>query len=443
MHPTISLNNSVQSKLHSKTEHSTTRKSAASVGGVSNSKVTILEDNRQSSVAQRALVSGSVPQGGVVQRLISNSAFKKASQTGWGASLGKETRPETIQHIDSLLRRYGMIGKSKGGKRAQHSNDLKSKTLHSIQTYVFETMRDEGYNPNSGHHGGMTRLVDSIQKEHQKLSDYQVQNRLNLWIPGRATMTTTAKQQLDATWNSITNNRGRINISEQGMNTDTGNRTQVRGFKSQTHAHLARLMATNTGRRLLTSLDSGGHNVNIEPTYTNQSREQQLGGIKAYGAEAPGADREQPLLGGGLGPGVGSASLVRMVPNAKDSEMVDFNAANQPIISPSYIALGHELIHAKHNQSGVAWSPDTHNHGHYQPGQPLAHYHNPEEQHTIAYNHPGPGPVPVTHVTENMMRRDSGLAEREGHTGAMSADVTYSRAFGWLNRNQRFNPRTL
>lgn len=380
----------------------------------------------------------------VAQLSISASAFKKKSQTGIGAWIGKDMRPSSIRQIDTMLRQYHMIRDSKNTRALQNTYNQRSKALHQLQTHVFRTIQNLGYNPNSGHHEAIMILLDDIQREQQRLSTTQIQANLKLWVPGRSQMLQNEQKSMDAAWRSITHNRGRLKVSEKAATT-IAKRQKIQGFREEIHASMARLMGTPTGRRLLMGLDAGPHEVTTEPTYADMTRGQQRALMKAYGNECIGVDREQELPGGGFTPGEGGNSLVRMLPRYMDTEMLDFNAAGQPILSPAFIGLSHELIHALHNQRGVAWDPETHGAERFKAGQSFAHYHNPEEFHTIAYQHavPSEDGVPLAHVTENMIRTESGLSKREGHARIPRRDVTYSKIRGWLNRGKKLKPRLL
>jgi hypothetical protein len=51
--------------------------------------------------------------------------------------------------------------------------------------------------------------------------------------------------------------------------------------------------------------------------------------------------------------GKGSGAGVEIAPGIKDAGMMDFDAAGNPILSPRFIGVGHELVHAAHYGAGT------------------------------------------------------------------------------------------
>lgn len=378
-----------------------------------------LEDGK--SIASDSMRSMASQGCGVVAQLLMNqAAFQASTQTGFGAAVGIETRPADVAAIDAQIAAYHALP----GPAQQADAHARLAALHGIQTAIHTHFSLHGMH-RTGHRDGMLDLLDDVRAEHRLQIGQLVHNGHAPWVPGRVGLPAPDVAAMDATWAHLTGAAvgGSLTINPNVQSVLDGTVAAVPGFRDEMLAHIARLLTTETGRRLVTGLDAGAHAVSIEPTYRDLDRHQAEGMVKAYGAETPGQDQEQAI---GL-PGVGSQSVVRMMPGSTDHQMVDFNAADEPILSPAYIGLGHELIHAMHNQRGVAWAANTHNPGQYAAGKPRAHYHNPEEFHTIAHQEPPVlGVVPEEHLTENMLRAESNLAAREGHTGGRLADVSWS-----------------
>lgn len=373
--------------------------------------------------------------GEVAQLLMTAAAFRTSTQTGLGAVVGRETRPDDVSALDTMIVNYHALP----APATQVHAHARLAALHQIQTSIHQHFNQRAGLHASGHRAGMLALLDDVRVEHQAQIQQLVANNFAPWTPNRATLTAPEVAAMDATWANVTNPAGpggQLSINDQALDVTDDTTAAVPGFRDEMHAHLARLLHTDTGRRLLHGLDTGAHPVRIEPTYRGMPRDEAEGMVKAYGAERPGFDQETPA---GL-PGGGSASVVRMLPGATDHEMVDFNDRDEPILSPAHIGVGHELIHALHNQRGVAWAANTHTPALYAPGGARAHYHNPEEYHTIAHPPPPHGPVPLEHLTENMLRAESNLPAREGHTGGRLADVSWSRWRQSWRLNGR-NPR--
>ncbi len=158
------------------------------------------------------------------------------------------------------------------------------------------------------------------------------------------------------------------------------------GFKEKVIKALKRLMTIPPGRKLLKQLAEGGKDVTIRPSK------------KVTGAAAGAHDDAASKNG------KGSASTVYLDPNLSDKSVKVYDKDGKKLATPVFLALGHELIHASHNQAGTRDTTKT--------GDA---WDNQEEKNTIES---GPG------VTENDLRRSLGLGKRHGHGGEMGADRT-------------------
>ena len=111
----------------------------------------------------------------------------------------------------------------------------------------------------------------------------------------------------------------------------------------------------------------------------------------------------------GAGKDQGSSSVVYLDPNLSNKSFVVRDKDGNELASPVFLILGHELVHAIHNQDGDNDAAASGSAG----------YPNKEEEETIGDRHD---------MTENALRREHGLGVRSGHwardTGHRSATVS-------------------
>jgi hypothetical protein len=86
-----------------------------------------------------------------------------------------------------------------------------------------------------------------------------------------------------------------------------------------------------------------------------------------------------------------------------DARLQVFDAARNHIAAPLYVVLGHELIHARHNDRGVNQRERS---------SVRMEFRNREEELT----------VDGEELSENALRREQGLPARYGHKGG---DLAY------------------
>jgi hypothetical protein len=187
------------------------------------------------------------------------------------------------------------------------------------------------------------------------------------------------KTQTEATYHQIEAGSGRIRITE---NSSSG--TAFPGFREKILKAIQRLLTVTTGRQLINNLESGGHDVTIQPD-------------PAVRANANSTATTNDALRSGTTPGTGATSTLSIDPNQSNRTQRAFDRDGNPISFPFFINLGHELIHAMHNQRG---ENDQTNGA---PSDPA--YDDREEEQTID----GPG------ISENALRRQFGFRRRFGH----------------------------
>lgn len=187
--------------------------------------------------------------------------------------------------------------------------------------------------------------------------------------------------RLKALWDRINAGSGKIKVIE----TDSAGKAHG-GFKASIIAKLGKLMSHPHGRRLVTELDDGGFNVTIKP-----SPGKLLGG----GSTSTTSDALEKTGGAA---GKGAASTIEIDPAVTDTDIKVYDSGGNQISDPVYIFLGHEMIHAHHNQRG---------HNQTRQAATDAAYGNAEEQQTIS----------TGGINENMLRSENGLDARVGHAG--------------------------
>jgi hypothetical protein len=148
-------------------------------------------------------------------------------------------------------------------------------------------------------------------------------------------------------------------------------------------------MSGPKGRELVTSLLSGGFDVTIRP-----SAAKIYGGAQAIRGGAGTLEQASGAAG------AGGTTIIEIDPACTDNDIKVYDRNGAEISDPVYIFLGHEMIHARHNQLG-------HNRRNLAASDP-SKYSNREEEETIAT---GAG------ITENQLRAEHGLDARVGHGG--------------------------
>lgn len=190
---------------------------------------------------------------------------------------------------------------------------------------------------------------------------------------------TTAK----AVWEKVKDGSGKVKILE----TDLSGKATA-GFKATMLTKVSMLMSRPKGRELLMGLSAGAYDVTIRPS---------TGKINGGAQARRGGDGSLEKADGKAG--AGSSTTVEIDPSCSDTDNKVHDKDGKEISDPIYIFLGHELIHAKHNQEGrnrrnLAAKSNK--------------YSNREEEETIAT---GAG------INENSLRAEHGLTARIGHSG--------------------------
>ncbi|WP_428261228.1 M91 family zinc metallopeptidase [Haliangium sp.] len=195
-------------------------------------------------------------------------------------------------------------------------------------------------------------------------------------------ITETEFSAVQADWNKVKDGSGQIRITE----TDSSG-VQHGGFQASILQRIGLLMSRPTGRQLVRDLVNGSQTVTIRP-----SAAQIYGGANAIRGSAATLEQADGSSGGG------GTTIIQIDPNCSDTDIKVYDAGGNEIADPVYIFLGHEMIHARHNQAGR-------NRRNLAATDPA--YSNREEQETVE----GAG------ISENALRREHGLTERHGSGG--------------------------
>ncbi|WP_086466761.1 M91 family zinc metallopeptidase [Oceanibaculum nanhaiense] len=294
-------------------------------------------------------------------------------------------------------------------------------------------------------------LLDQVRAEHQRIiATTGATDQIYALNDGNG-----EAQQL---WGMLVGGQGRVIIdaTDYGRLIQTGVRQTVPNFRARMLSSLAVLLETPEGRKLIRKLLNSPQTVRLVPltprtqqalTLMQQqvalNRQTQPGArgfqvgnppilpppvhggnspgltfadpvpfirqngfdVNAYIGAVVGARANMDLNGGTLPPlngGVpqGSAAIVAIDPNLDDSGAFAVNATTgQPLTTPLFLTLAHELLHAKRIMRGRSRSGPA----------PIPAFNNAEEYRTIA----GPN------SSENRFRTAYGLGTRFGHGGGL------------------------
>jgi hypothetical protein len=179
-------------------------------------------------------------------------------------------------------------------------------------------------------------------------------------------------------WARLQDGSGQIKIQETA---EDG--TEYAGFKDNMLTQFGKLLSMPIGRELVTGLISAGHTVTILPS-----------GPGTIAAARRGTGSLENADGSA---NTGGDTTIMIEAGLTDTDIVCRDPAGNVISAPIFLILGHELIHAVHNDAGR---------NHRDQAATDTSYSNLEEEETIAT---GAG------ITENKLRGEHGLGEREGH----------------------------
>ncbi|MFN6486977.1 MULTISPECIES: DUF4157 domain-containing protein [unclassified Nostoc] len=345
-----------------------------------------------------------------IQRLMATDIWQQSTQSK--IFNRGNNNPELIQ-IDNLLNTYHELTDANDPNVEQ-----RLQVLTNIETTVYGWY-NRRFNRNkpskSKRLTAMYDLLDDIAQEHETLVTGIANNNMRLPIPNvnnNAVIPNSPEDaQLQQLWQSIVNETGNINFSTQ----DARQQEDYPDFKQKMLPIFARLLRTSTGRQLLTQISTtqptglsnedqaaGRGNVTVRPV---GQQEKTRGRIAAAGVKKYEAYRQGNIRPNG-GIGIGSY----LTASAYDSETdvtrrgnagIDTNT--NPLLSPMFVILAHEMIHVLHNLRGQNRNQTS-----------LEHWGNEEEKVTISGEDRNNNVVDP--INEQAIRNEYGLNQpRYGH----------------------------
>ena len=286
----------------------------------------------------------------------------------------------------------GKTRKTRGG--APGAGSAQSAPVQSRELVLDNSLLlDElGSRTGAGQGGGETPFLDVAEQECGVRTDFGTFEVVpeGTKIKGKSNQIT--QKDLDAAkqaWGKVKNGSGGLKITE----TD-GAGTAHSGFLKKMLTNVAKLMTTPTGRKLIIDVVNAGKTTTVRPKMN-------LEGGANIGPEAYPSPDQLPDVDeddGTITRGKGYSTIIEVDPEVKDDTIMVRGADGKEISNPTFLILGHELIHARH----AALGEYTKNEAATKPG-----YRNLEEQRTIASGE----------ITENLLRQEHGQAQRVGHKG--------------------------
>lgn len=320
--------------------------------------------------------------------------------------------PELLQ-IDTLLDHYHSLTNANDAGRTG-----RMQTLTDIETtaYAWYNRRFNIANPSrSGRLQAFYDLLDDVALEHEALVDQVRAGGLPLPISNVGAHTLVvgtpqhAQAQLD--WQLLESELGNVIFSLQNA---TGVETYP-NFKRKMLPQFARMMRTPTGRNLVHELvTSAPGNLSAADLVANRDKmtvrptstaERAQGRVAAAGVKKHEAYRIGDAARAGGGRGIGSYLSASPVGDetsvTRAGGGLDTHA--RALLSPMFIVLAHEMIHALHNQRGMNRNATA-----------LANWDNLEEKVTITGRNEHD--VGVEAINEQAIRDEYGLnQQRFGH----------------------------
>lgn len=187
----------------------------------------------------------------------------------------------------------------------------------------------------------MTGLVDAVQTAHREEIALLVDQEWD-FVPEGPALDAAGLRDMARTWRTLVGSTGALTVTDQDYEVQTHS-----DFAREVHAAYARLLTTAAGRLLLTRILSRPNNRTVE--IRNIPRNAAVG--RHGGPEPAAAQPSHPVRA--ADPERGSSSVVGMVSDFSDTELWAVDADGNPILTPAWLALGHELIHALHDTQGV------------------------------------------------------------------------------------------
>lgn len=263
----------------------------------------------------------------------------------------------------ALLQQIGQFNQALNeADEGQEGTHQKLARLDAVEHSLYQWFNAHVAEQDNPKRANMFRLMDQIQGEHHGLIRHTVDNNLPLWVHGDQTHE--ENQHTQQTWTRITQGHGnavRFDETVPGYG-DQIPEEHLEQLKTGTFSDIARLMSRPHGRRLVSSLvdnatDEKPLTLGLRPLHDMTSGQISPSASDQGDPRAAIRVTENPEGPPTFQPGQGGRVRVNLVPGLKDSDYSDFNAANQRVPSPSFVGLGHELVHGAHYQQGTYAKP--------------------------------------------------------------------------------------
>ena len=369
--------------------------------------------------------------GGVLQRQI-------VAPGGLGGLHGQSQ--ELTQIVNQVNRYNRVINALTGAQRLQLMSTLRGHLYNWLVGNPLHPDRDV-----------ILDLLNQVRAEHQRQT-------MTLQGGGNIYVRSDPQNDVQLLWTQLVNGVGSVIIENQdyGRLIQNGAVVHVAGFRDRVLSAFATLLETPEGQKLVRKLVNSPLTVRIVPL-TNRTRlalntlQQQVrdrieqrqqfvlvGGAApgaGHGGNSPGVTFSDPVpfmgLGGfnldayigainnayanmdvtgrpiaPLGGGIpqGTAAIVAIEPGLDDADVFSVNAQGHgPLVTPLFLALAHELLHAKRKMRGRTRTG--------LPPDPA--YDNAEEFRAISGGT----------TSENSLRTAYGIGARFGHGGALRVDL--------------------
>lgn len=349
----------------------------------------------------------------VVQALRDGTTFWNSVATVSGDWLGiplTSRRDESMQAIRENLNTYQGLD----GDRQE-------------QLMLLDIIEHQGYewlntNPDNPRRGAVLDMLDDVQREHQLVISGGTED----WV-GEIPVAEGESGPVQGLWRELLKGAASDEPGPKIVILDTpmmGN-NRISGFKAEILSAFARLLSRPTGQELVKSLLTQPFPVVISPLmgWTKLVKRTEHGATEPRSPSASDKQASWEWARRNISetgeitrnePEVDRAEeggepehfvFVHFKPGLKDSEVFVHDSRDREIVSPAFIALGHELFHAAHMVEGTEKSEV---HGEF------GAWDDAEERDTIVQG-------------ENPLRAEHAITARRHHTGVTRAASDWNK----------------
>ncbi len=294
-----------------------------------------------------------------VQRQLNRKVF--IDQTKPSSGMDQGFRNKLLAAID----RYNRNEKRKDHSETNTHDNLAA--LDDIEHRIYAWFDENKMGASWDSRSAMFHLMNEVQENHKYWIAAAVEEGHEMWTSDEVE-DEDEKQLINQLWSHIADGTGAFEF-KTNVHTAEGFKdlpeSALKKFKTEVWAMLARLYSRPKGRELLKALDKGAVDDQtisffMSPIYKILGRNRHFD-TPYVGARAAAYDERAATVklkgkkqkNRRVVPGKGSGAGVEIAPGIKDASMMDFDAEGNQILSPAFIGLGHELIHAGHYGAGT------------------------------------------------------------------------------------------